>query len=135
MSTSSHDVQYCCTFVEKTAEEDDFKKGCVGSRVTVLANKCDISAPTLKELIEKLQNEFFVDMSYLFIAEHSEPVEWISCNQLETVDCNVPTEQERDMWKKGETKLYLCDYSFRVERRFTSPIEFSEFAVLGLNID
>jgi hypothetical protein len=94
-----------------------------------------VSAPTLKELIEKLQNEFFVDMSYLFIAEHDEPVEFISCNQLETADGNRPNTQESISWKKGETKLYLCDYVFHVERRITSPIEFGEFAALGLNIE
>lgn len=135
MSTSSHDVQYCCTFVEKTAEEDDFEKGCVGKRTTVLAQECNVSALTLKELVKKLENEFFVKMDYLFIAEHSEPVEWISCNQLETDDCTIPTEQESESWKKGELKLFLCDYTFHVERRMTSPIEFGEFAALGIQIE
>lgn len=127
---NANEVCYACTFVEKTAEVDDFEKGCIGKFTTVMAQPCNVSTPTLKELIAKLEKEFFLDMSYLFIAEHDQPVEFIGCNQLETADGNTPDEQEKEMWKKGETTLYLCDYTFHVERRIVSPIDFSEFEEL-----
>lgn len=130
-----NEVNYACTYVVKSAEEDNFEKGCIGKATTILAQSCDVTAPTLKELIEKLSNEFFVDMSYLFIPDRDQPVEFISYNQLETADGDTPDEQQRDMWKKGELKLFLCDYTFQVERRMTSPIEFGEFAALGIQIE
>lgn len=125
---------YACTFVEKTAEEDNYEKGLTGKRQTILWDKCNIVAETLLELVDKIKNNFGVDFSYVFLQCDDEPARFTT-SQLENADSETPTLQEKQAWEKGEVKLYLCDYSFLVEKRKVEPIPTEEFEQLGITVE
>ena len=125
---------YACTFVEKTAEEDNYEKGLTDKRQTILWDKCNITAETLLELVDKIKNNFGVDFSYVFLQCDDEPTRFTT-NQLENADSETPTLQEEQAWKKGELKLYLCDYSFLIEKRNVEPIGPEEFEQLRITVE
>lgn len=130
MPVVSERVVYACTFVEKTAEVDDFKKGCVGARQTVFAERCDVEAGSLEGLLAALSERFFLDIDSVWAPPDEEDgsVTRLGYNRLETEDGSEPTPVELRLWKKGQLTLYLCDYEFRVEHRCVRPLELQEFA-------
>lgn len=97
---------YACTFVEKTSTEDNYERGEIGATTTVLWDEQNITAPTLKELWEKIQKTFFLEKTNcIFMPSES----MFSVCQLETKNSETPTQQERMSWMNGKLKLYNCD--------------------------
>jgi hypothetical protein len=125
---------YACTFVEKTAERDDYEKGCdPDSRVTTMLERVNITAPTLAKLVEKLNDTFFLEgKPEDFRFDEANECSAILFDRLETNDCNAPTEEQEGAWKKGELALFLCDYRFKVEKRLVEDITPEEFKAAGI---
>lgn len=123
---------YACTWVEKLAEEDDFVHGVSGRPTLILSERCDLAAPTFGTLLEKIKTRFFLEeVSDLFLPGDDDGVSHIGVSQLETADGNLPSDRERDLWREGKFKLFLCDYTFGVESRQVRPLTPDEVAAVA----
>jgi hypothetical protein len=127
-------VTYACTYVEKTAEEDNYEEGLIqGTHVCTMSESCNIVAPDLGKLIYRIGNYYCLDIDDVFIpGEEDEPVTHIGFNRLEDVDGNEPTESQMEEFKRGEVKLYLADYTFAIEKRIEDQITRDEFTRAGI---
>ena len=124
-------MQYAVTFIEKLATEDHYENGCDPDTTrTVIADKVDIVADSMAELLERIDVVYGIGIS----AEDSSldvmefPTSSFGFNRMETLHCGVPTQQDEREFKAGNKTLYLCDYIFAVERRETSPVTAEDFA-------
>ena len=127
---------YVCTHVSKEVEEDDYEHGCLGERRTVWEERCNLEAPTLLGLLEKLREGYILALDDLFIPDDGESgvVQSFGYNQSETSLGDEPTPAERELWKGGGWTLFLADYSFCVEKRTVEPIPLEEFRAAGAKI-
>ncbi len=121
---------YACTHVTKEVSTWHPTEGASFRRTCTMDESCNTTASTLASLIRNIGERYFLDLEDLFLpGEEDEPVDWFDFNRVETNDCDVPSEEEEAEWERGELKLYLCDYSFHIEKRIVAPIDRSEFAL------
>jgi hypothetical protein len=106
---------WACWHVEKLATVDEYEKGCIGQPWQVLYEPANITVPTLPELVKAIEYQYGLNFDSLWIPDHDSG--FIGFNQLETADSAEPTDREREEWKAGRLKLYLCDYRFQIEKR------------------
>ncbi len=105
---------YACTHVTKEVSTWHPTEGASFQRTFTMDESCNTTASTLASLIRNIGERYFLDLEDLFL-----PGE----------DCDVPSKEEEAEWERGELKLYLCDYSFHIEKRIVAPIDRSEFAL------
>ena len=125
---------YACNWVEKTAEVDNYEKGCdPDTHVCVMSEGADITADSLKGLVEAIGKSYYLDIDDVFIpGDEDEPVTRIGFNRTETVDGDEPTKHELSAWKKGKLTLYLADYHFGIEKRTIESVSQAEFVQAGI---
>lgn len=124
---------YACTFVEKTAEEDDFERGCIGKRSCIIADDVNIESDTLKGLIAACGERYGLDIDDVFLPDDDNGiVNGFGFNRLEDGDSNEPTERQKALWKERKLTLYLADYYFAVEARCVLPLTVAEFKASGI---
>lgn len=105
-------LEYACVHVIKDVEEDHFDKGCIGKRSTVMAERVDIVADSLPDLLKAIAERFGLTLDYLSIDGNR-----VSVNRLENASGYAPSASQETRWKAGQLRMYLADYSFIVERR------------------
>ncbi len=125
---------YACTFVDKTAEVDDFEQGCLpGTATCVLAELCHIRADTLAGLIKRIGEHFGLDIDDVFLPEaDDEGISHMGFNRLENADGYEPTQAQEAAWKRGQEKLYQADYLFVIEKMQLLKIDDAEFDAAGI---
>lgn len=109
----------------KFYEEDVYAHGCTGKGSTTWI---DIrwQAETLSELVEKL-NSFVGN-------DNPENVLYDACDEEGRLDIQIyetdegcaASAHEIAEWKEGKRRLWLCDYSFKVERVERKAISLAE---------
>jgi hypothetical protein len=107
---------YRCMGWSKHAEVDDYEQGCLpdsGHWVAIEQIK-PLCAESMPELIEKIGGHFGLEIDDVWLGnlEHGS----IGFNQLENEDSSAPTPKQLEEWKRGERKLWLCDYTFFIEK-------------------
>lgn len=136
-------IVYTCTFVEKTVQIDSYENGVdPNSTITALSEPCYTDASSLPELIKKLGQNYGLNIDDVSLntvnvdngIKTVEKVTFFSYNRLENVDCNEPAESEMALFKKGEIKLFLCEYCFMIEKQAIELIKADEFAGIGIKI-
>ena len=126
---------YAATHMEKRVSDWDPKEGAsIESRCTV-HKRINLKADTLAELLDKIRTEHFVKLDDVFVgdADETDTVNYINFNQVETADCLEPDTDELAQWERGELTLYLCDYSFCLEKRIVQPITLDELRSTGIS--
>lgn len=122
---------YACVGMEASYEAYDYRHGCLPeTRRTLSVETLNVTAGTLPELLQKLRAKYGLELDDLWYPE-DENQDADSCrvgfNRLETEDGAVPTEREKDRWRRRQLKFYLADYDFRLEKRQLSGIPLVEF--------
>lgn len=128
-------IEYACTFIQKTAQEDHYEGGCdPDTLVCTMSEGCDLTAPSLPELIRKLNDHFCLDIDDVFLPIDSDEdeVTYFGYTRLEDVACNEPTPAQLKDWQKGRINLYLCHFTFSIEKRVVSHITAKEFVEAGI---
>ena len=126
---------YAATWVEKLASAWSAEDGASAESRCIIDKRLNITAPTLKGLIEAISKEFFMEIEEISLGEEHDGVRYINFSREETGDSGEPTEAEARLWEEGKLTLFLCDYSFTVEKRTVGPIGRKEFEEAGLKID
>lgn len=121
---------YACTHVSIMSQVDDYEKGCnPNTLICVMAEKANIESDTLAGLVEKIGNEYGLEINDLWIPDDdgNKLIDRIGFSRMEDADgCDV-SEQELNDWRAGKLTLYLADYDFRIEKREVSPVPLQEF--------
>lgn len=127
-------VEYACTHIVKEAEQEHYEEGAVaGTRVCVMDKSCNITAPSLTELIEAIGKCYGLDIDDVFIpGDDDEDITWIGYNRLENNVGHEPSPSEDQAWRRGEETLYLADYLFHIEKRVVLAIHESDFDAAGI---
>lgn len=133
-------TRYVCTFIEKTGCVDDFDKGCETKYKLVFAKKTFITAPTLPALIVNLERWCNIKIDDVWYPDDendraSDGHTRIGFNQLEDglrTQARKPSKAQLAKWKEGKHTLYLCDYSFIIEKRTTEPVPREEFIATNI---
>lgn len=131
----STETVYACTSVEKLASDWDPTEGASTHSRTILCQRSNITSDSLVGLVEAIGQHYFLDLDDLWIPDNDEEpgqINTIGYNRVETVDSDEPTTQETEQWKRGELKLYLCDYSFAIEKRTVAMVGLEEFDLAGI---
>jgi hypothetical protein len=99
-----------------------------------LAESTDIVADSLAELIETCASRYGLDIDDVFLPNEDGVVTRFGFNRYEDADGNeieVDTP-EWEAFKAGESKAWLADYDFCIEKRETLPITVAEFEAAGI---
>lgn len=121
---TSKTLKYVATGSFKHADEDVYKNGCSADGFTTSLQREKIEASTLEELLDGI-------MTYCG-CEDKKSVLLNACDELGRVDVQVyetkdgKTANSADLarWKRGERRLWLCDYSFEVEEVLSEIFDF-----------
>ena len=109
-------IKYQCK-IGKYIQEDHYENGCVGESREFGFIKT-VQAPTLKELLSKVKNEYCHDIQ--FNPEDGDNFPFIEV--LENSEGYEACETELAKWKKGSLKLWLAHYTFFIELIETKDI-------------
>lgn len=122
-------ILYVCNHIEKLVEVDDYEKGLTDKPQTIIFDKINITAETLKELLEKIGKTYCLDFAEGVglhdTDDHSQIL--VEYNRLEDVEGYEATDSEVEDWKSGKTTLYLADYSFCIEKYAVLNISREDF--------
>ncbi|TXH15399.1 MAG: hypothetical protein E6R03_07270 [Hyphomicrobiaceae bacterium] len=106
---------YKCTGWEKYAEVDDYEKGCDGKGRCVASDQIrPIAAKSMPELIKKVGEYFGLELDDVWVGNLESGS--IGFNRLEDGAGFEPTPTHLEEWKRGDRTLYLCDYTFFIEK-------------------
>jgi hypothetical protein len=125
---------YACTYMDKTATEDNFETGCdPSSCITVTNQRCSLRSINLSDLLLNISTHFGIDIDNVFISEDDDNnITLIGYNRLENSQGDEPTDREIKLWKEGKQNLFLCDYTFSIEKRIIIPITIKDFEDEGI---
>jgi hypothetical protein len=93
---------YAATHIDKEVVKDDYHAGEIGRRTCLLHEGINITAPTLKELIEKIEAAYALDIDHVFVREDS-----FSYNRTEDDDGNEADEHDIALWKENKNSFGL----------------------------
>lgn len=132
-------TQYVCTYVVKTAVQDDYAMGELpDTEVTTMAETANIRGDTLAELVENIGRTFCLDMEpaglTAYTDENGGGVSRLDYCRQETADCDEPTPRQVAQWKAGAFPLYAVQFSFSVERQAVSPVSTEDVRGQGLEL-
>lgn len=123
---------YAATSVEKLASHWDPNEGASIESWCVMHESLNVTAPSLPDLVAKLNERFFLTIDEFFLPGDGMEITYFGFNRVETGDCDEPTLQELDQWENGDLKLFLCDYTFTVEKREVQSLTRADFDRAGL---
>jgi len=107
-------TEYSAKYIIIETEVDDFEKGCLpDTREIKHEERIDITAISLKELINKLAEKYYLDIDSVHLSDS-----YISFSQTEDKEGTAAIKPQIDEWKKGNLNLWLTDYVFCVEKSF-----------------
>lgn len=115
---------------DKTAEEDIFKSGCeIGN--SIYCTDIKFEAETIKELLTKIKDYFYVDAENILIN---------SCDENGRVDIQVyenaegyqATGDALKEWKNAKIKLWLCTYTGYIKKLTDVKILKKDYKGLGI---
>ena len=107
-------VRYEVNGCIKTAEIDDFEHGCQSESAQMMHIDVELSADTVAELVAMI-HEFIGSRPGSHILDACEEQGRIDVQVMER-DCGSPaSDSDLDAWQEGKLRLWLADYSFRVE--------------------
>jgi hypothetical protein len=125
---------YAATYVEKLASKDTEENGCETKSRTLLSESINVVAKSLKELVTKIKAMYGYDHDYLFIPQNG----FVGWNCNEDDDSNsLDAEDCKRLWKAGKN-VWLCDYSFSIEKRVVNDVtvdELKELASSGYQVE
>ena len=120
--------KFIVTYIEKNASEDDFEKG-VSSKSTTTFSKNNLGTfTTLKAMFRELSNFGFPEAQkdYGVIDDGR-----ITAVGQENAEGHEASSQEKEAWKKGETKLWVVDYDVYIERITVEELSVDDLHKLG----
>ncbi len=132
MSIATSTTVYACTHMDKMASDWSPTEGAGTSYRCIMDESCNIRADSLPLLIERIGARYFLAMDSLFVSDDDSEVSHVGFNRVETGDSDEPSNAELAEWEAGNLTLYLCDYTFSIEKRTVSPITLDEFASAGI---
>ena len=108
--------QYEVNGVHRWTEEDVFENGCIPNSGVSELMDVKVKADTIDELIHKLFNSLYFDYD-------KEAIELNACDEegrldiqiMENMDGQEADKHERALWKKGQRRLWLGNYTAHVE--------------------
>ena len=105
--------------VEKQAEEDVYEEG-VNGKTSNFSMNITVSDRNLKKCAEKACNSIGIDFDIdnFFIQDG-----FITMSKMENDDGEEASDPEIESWKKGETRLWLCDYIWSVTMRLDKELD------------
>lgn len=93
--------------ISKTAEEDNYKDGCVG-KIQDFGDIDTIKAETLPELISEFRSRYNG-------AEFDEYNNWVRWAIMEDKDGTEASPSQLERWKSGDLRLWCADYFMSIE--------------------
>ena len=100
----------------KYAEEDVFAEGCVGRGASFGDNNMRFQGSTLQDLIKSLMEFTGVDHEDCVVLDACDEEGRIDIQLFETAEGNAASYSDIEKWRDGELRLWLVDYTFRVEQ-------------------
>jgi len=121
-------MAYCCSFIDKHIQVDSFSEGVRDNALTcTMAESVNITADTLRRLFDKIGESYCLgNIDDLFIPSESGSPSYVGWNRLETEGGSEPTADERSQWEQGKLDLYLADYGFTIEYRYSRCVTTDE---------
>jgi hypothetical protein len=99
----------------KHVEQDIFNDGCQpDTAITFEANEAFV-ANSIEVLINEIKTQFDVTDESLLL-DSCEEKGRIDVQTLETDDGIKASDRDIDSWKKGEKRLWMCTYSYNVQK-------------------
>ena len=98
----------------KTAEEDNFKDGCIGN-IQDFGTIDKIKAETLPELISEFKARYNG-------AEFDEYNNWVRWSIMEDEDATEASPSQLEKWKSGDLRLWCADYFMSIEYHEVSEV-------------
>lgn len=114
-------VRYEVSGCLKTAEVDIFEHGCQPETSRSYHIDVSISAESIPALVAKI-HEFIGSRPRSEILDACDEKGRLDVQVMETDDGNPATDSDLDDWQDGKRRLWLCDYSFRVEQVGRAPV-------------
>lgn len=99
----------------KDWEEDVFAHGCQPGTGACTSLNVRLRADSVEELVKKINDFIGNDDLGAVELDACDEAGRIDVQMLETDDGTAPTERELALWKAGELRLWLANYSFQVE--------------------
>jgi hypothetical protein len=127
-------IEYSCTHTEKLVCGWHPEQGADTDSRCVMAERCNIVASDLSSLIEAIGSHYALDLDDLWIPDQEEDgqINLISHSQVEDEDSNEADANDEARCVAGELDLFLCDYSFSIEKRVVAPVSIEEFKSAGI---
>lgn len=118
---------YKCTGWSKFACVDDYEQGCeLKGQWVAHEDIRPIAAQSMPELIRRIGSHFGLEIDDVWLGNLDSGS--IGYNQLEDEDGNEASPRQLEAWKRGDLKLYLCDYTFFVEKQSAAvPLTLEDF--------
>jgi hypothetical protein len=122
---------YAVTHTEKAVSDWTPDGASTQSNILASHGMDIIKADSLKQVLNKIKSAYGYEGDYWFITA-DEDSSSVSFNRLEEADGTpVEAKNEDAHFARGET-LYLCDYTFWIEKRTVSPLIKDDFEELDL---
>ena len=101
----------------KQADEDVWNDGCqLGTGMCFESGHPTWSSETLEGIVKELMDFLCVEDKDAVLLDACEEIGRIDIQRTENAEGYDPSENEIEKWKKGECKMWLADYSFRLEK-------------------
>jgi len=98
----------------KMVEEDIFEHGCQLGTAQCWPIDVKLSADSIPALVEKI-HAFIGSRPGSHILDACDEKGRLEVQVMETDDGNPASDSDLDAWQDGKRRLWLADYSFRVE--------------------
>lgn len=108
----SYETKGCLKFWE----EDRYSEGCVPNSGSCCWIDYPMQADTLGELLEKINCFTSNSDEDAILLDACEEEGRVDIQVLETEESYPPSPAQLQAWKEGKLKLWLCDYSFQIEK-------------------
>ena len=101
-------------------EQDVWEQGCLPETAKLYQYNEDFSGNSLEELFDNLALHFKIDKQNISINDCEKSIINVSVYEKAR---GIATKNDIEKWKKGDIKLWLCDYTFAIEKR--EDVDFS----------
>lgn len=100
----------------KFVEEDTYANGCVGKPQCVSDRQMRFSGHTLDDLISALMEFTGVETRDALLLDACDEEGRLDIQVYETEEGYPALKRDIEKWKEGERRLWLAEYSFKIER-------------------
>lgn len=123
-------VEYVCTYIAKTVEEDVYDEGCLPeTHITTSSETILITGNTFAELLTKIGEEYDLDIQAISLPPcevEDGNIDLFEFQRSENADGSCPTPAQINKWKEGNHQLWAATYLFRTQKRMILPISLDE---------